>query len=70
MNFDRIVLDPNIYIAFKRTFIADIFFEHGKTIYSCHQQIAEYQRVARWLLTLKHVGKIQIIDPDYFKSIL
>lgn len=127
MKFDRVVLDTNIYIAYTRVFIADIFFEYGKTIYSCPQQIAEYLRVTRYkkikekyrikpntdifydvtiitdiderydkgpiedrylidlcykvkadylvtmdhgLLALKHVGKIQIIDPIYFKSIL
>ena len=48
MKFDRIVLDTNIYIAFKRTLIADIFFEHGKIIYSCPQQIQEYTRVANY----------------------
>jgi hypothetical protein len=35
MKFEKIVLDTNIYIAFKRTFVADIVFEHSKTIYSC-----------------------------------
>lgn len=127
MSFDRVVLDTNIYIGFKRTFIADIFFEYGKTIYSCPQQIEEFLRVSRYkkingrytikpdaqifydvtlivevderydkgpiedrylidlcytvkvdylvtidrgLLELKHIGKIQIIDPEYFMEIL
>lgn len=114
-------------MGFKRTFIADIFYEYGKTIYSCQQQIDEFLRVCKYkkinsvytlkpdaqifydvtiitevderydkgpiedrylidlcytvkanylitmdhrLLDMKHVGKIPIIDPGYFREIL
>jgi predicted nucleic acid-binding protein len=60
MNFDRVVLDTNIYISTRRVFIADIFFKYGKTIYSCQQQIDEYLDVVK----RKKISEKYIIKPD------